>query len=156
MAEPVFKPAVLYRDAGAALDWLERAFDFETTLKVTNAEGEVVHAEMGFRDGFVGIGVEWDFGAMRVRAPASMNGDNTQFTSVMLEEGIDAHCERARAAGARIIEEPKDQFYGDRTYRALDLEGHLWTFRMKTRAISHDAMERETGLKIKAPEQGHG
>jgi uncharacterized glyoxalase superfamily protein PhnB len=37
-------------------------------------------------------------------------------------------CERARAAGAEVLLEPEKQFYGDRTYRARDSEGHIWTF----------------------------
>jgi uncharacterized glyoxalase superfamily protein PhnB len=43
-------------------------------------------------------------------------------------EDIDAHCAHARAASATIVTEPATQFYGDRTYRAQDPEGHIWTF----------------------------
>ncbi len=43
-------------------------------------------------------------------------------------EDARAHCERARAHGARILMEPTDQVYGERQYNAEDLAGHLWTF----------------------------
>ncbi len=39
-----------------------------------------------------------------------------------------AHCERARAHGARILMEPTDFEYGERQYRAEDPAGHQWTF----------------------------
>src|SRR5215472_7123898 len=56
------------------------------------------------------------------------DGKNTQAVHVQLAEGedIDAHCERARKAGAEILQEPETQFYGDRTYRARDPEGYIW------------------------------
>ena len=62
------------------------------------------------------------------KSPASVGGANTQLVHVRLERDLDGHCERARKAGATIFQEPADQFYGDRTYRAFDHEGHCWSF----------------------------
>ena len=71
------------------------------------------------------IGSKWaDF----VETPNGLGGKNTQSVHVHLSEDIDAHCARARAAGAEILQAPQDQFYGDRVYRARDIAGHLWTF----------------------------
>ena len=69
---------------------------------------------------------------------------------VQLAEGedIDAHCARARAAGAEIIMEPADQFYGHRTYRARDPGGHVWTFSQVVRDVSAAEMESASGLKV--------
>ena len=67
---------------------------------------------------------------------------------VQLAEGIDAHCERARAAGARIEKEPETQFYGDRTYRAVDPEGHMWTFGQTVEVKSQDEWTAASGLKV--------
>ena len=72
----------------------------------------------------------------------------TQSINVHLEQDVDAHCERARAAGARIIAEPSDQFYGDCSYRAADLDGHVWNFGQTRRDISREEAERTSGLKI--------
>ena len=52
------------------------------------------------------------------RSPASLGGKNTQRVHVRIERGIDEHCTRSRQAGARIVKEPEDQFYGERTYIA--------------------------------------
>ncbi len=68
---------------------------------------------------------------------------------VELSEDIDGHCARARAAGAVIAAEPGDQFYGDRAYRAIDPEGHVWTFSMRVRDVTREEAEQASGLRIK-------
>lgn len=141
-----FTPSANYRDPKAALDWLERAFGFERVMVITNDKGEVEHAEMSFQGrGYVMIGGEWtDF----VASPASVGGRNTQRIHVHMTEGLDAHCERARAAGAQIVREPQEEFYGDRVYMVRDLEGHVWTFSQFIRKVSRAEAEAVTGLKI--------
>ena len=67
---------------------------------------------------------------------------------VRVPHDIDGHCERARAAGAVIVAEPEEQFYGDRTYRARDPEGHNWTFAQPVRAVSREEAEKASGLTI--------
>jgi uncharacterized glyoxalase superfamily protein PhnB len=161
MDRPVFVPSVFYKDALAALKWLEKAFGFETTTLVTDDEGRVGYSEMGFRGGFISVGGEWEgppIGSARMRSPASTDGIGSQFIRVNLNEGLDAHCEQARAAGARIIAEPEDQFYGARVYRAMDPEGHVWNFSQEVRVVSIEDQEAATGLKIKVglEEAGHG
>jgi uncharacterized glyoxalase superfamily protein PhnB len=79
---------------------------------------------------------------------------NTQALHVKLERDIDGHCERARAAGSSIIEEPEDQFYGDRTYRALDLEGHSWTFYVRIRDVPKEEAEAALGRKVEGRSDG--
>ena len=85
-------------------------------------------------------------------------GAGTQFMRITLPEGLDAHCEHARAAGARITDEPADQFYGARTYRAMDPEGHIWNFTEEVRVVSTEEMERASGLTFATalPETTHG
>jgi uncharacterized glyoxalase superfamily protein PhnB len=83
------------------------------------------------------------------RSPKSAGGKNTQQIHVQLQDDIDAHCARARAAGATIVAEPSDQFYGDRTYRALDPEGHLWTFGQRVKVLTLGEMEKASGLKLR-------
>ena len=142
---PSFGSAVSYRDPRAALDWIEKAFGFERSMVITDKDGRLAHSEMKFGDGYLMVGSEWaDF----VASPASVGGKNTQSIHVQLRDGIDSHCERARAAGAAILMEPADQFYGDRTYRARDLEGHVWSFAQTVRSVTREEAERASGLKI--------
>ena len=123
---PAVAPCVFYQDPVAAMKWLEAAFGFETTALVTDAEGKVGHAEMDCLGSPIGVGGEWagpQLGGAAMKSPKSLGGAGTQFMRITLPEGLDAHCEHARAAGARITDEPADQFYGARTYRAMDPSG---------------------------------
>jgi len=124
-ARATFGSALACKDPVAALDWLEKAFGFEPTMVITDDTGKLVHSEMSFGDGYIMVGDEW---AENVKAPSSVSGANTQRLSVHLAAGLDAHRDRARAAGAKITMEPTDQPYGARTYLAIDPEGHEWDF----------------------------
>jgi uncharacterized glyoxalase superfamily protein PhnB len=143
---PAFIPSIIYKDNRAALKWLQNAFGFEASEVLTAANGDIVHAEMSHGDGVIMIGSEF---AEWTRSPASIGGKNTQRVHVRLGSGIDEHCARARKAGAAIAMEPADQFYGDRTYMAVDHEGHHWTFYQPVRSTSKEEMEKETGFKYK-------
>jgi uncharacterized glyoxalase superfamily protein PhnB len=142
---PTFASAVFYQDPFAALDWLERAFGFKRSMVITGKDGKLAHAEMKFGDGYIMVGNEWaDF----VASPASVGRKNTQNIHVMLKDGLDAHCAQALAAGAQIIREPEDQFYGHRVYLAQDPEGHVWSFAQAVRDVSREEAEQASGLKI--------
>ncbi|HEY2533243.1 MAG TPA: VOC family protein [Xanthobacteraceae bacterium] len=142
---PSFIPSLIYRDNSAALKWLQAAFGFEVSSVLTDANDNIVHAEMSHGDGIVMIGSEFTEWA---KSPASVGGANTQRVHVQIEHGIDMHCERARKAGATIAMEPADQFYGARSYMAVDLEGHHWTFSQTIKHISAEAMEHASGFKF--------
>jgi uncharacterized glyoxalase superfamily protein PhnB len=145
---PSFISSLVYQDNRAALTWLQKAFGFDVSGILTDSRDNIVHAEMGHGDGIVMIGNEW---ADWARSPASLGGKNTQRIHVRLENGIDAHCERARQAGATIAMEPADQFYGERSYMAVDLEGHHWTFSQPIRHVSAEEMEKVGGFKFTKP-----
>jgi len=142
---PPFIPSLVYNDNRTALKWLEKAFGFEPNEILTDSEGNIAHAEMSHGEGVIMVGSVW---AEWTASPASIGGKNTQRVHVRLDRDIDAHCERARAAGARIAMEPADQFYGDRTYTAVDHEGHYWTFAQPVREVSLAEMEQATGFKF--------
>lgn len=142
---PVFTPAVFYRDPLAALTWLQEAFGFTRGMLITDAQGGFGHAEMRCGDGTIMVGGEW---AESIASPASVGSRNTQNVHVLLPEGLDAHCAHARAVGAVIVQEPTEQFWGDRNYRARDPEGHLWTFCQVVRAVTREEAERASGLRI--------
>jgi uncharacterized glyoxalase superfamily protein PhnB len=132
----------------AALAWLQKAFGFELAMLIepTPDSPTTMHAEMTLAGmGRVMVGAEWSGWA---RSPASVGGANTANVHVDLETDVDAHCERARQAGAVIDMEPADQFYGARTYRAKDPEGHVWTFAQPIRQVSREEAERVSGFKI--------
>jgi uncharacterized glyoxalase superfamily protein PhnB len=150
MDEPIFTSAVHYQDPKAALEWLERAFGFEVTMAIEGPDDapDMCHYEMSHEGrGRIMIGAEW---MESVRSPASVGGVNTQCVHVQIPSDLDEHCERARAAGAAIVADPADQFYGDRTYRAADPEGHIWSFAMRVREVSRSEAEAALGQHIMA------
>jgi uncharacterized glyoxalase superfamily protein PhnB len=137
--------AVVYDDQKAAMDWLTKAFGFEVCMLLEGADGKPAHVEMSFGDGVIMIASTF---TECLGGPKSVNGKNTQFLHVHLETDIDAHCEKALAMGATLMQEPTTQFYGDRTYRCFDPEGHLWTFAQTVKVVTREEAEAATGLKI--------
>jgi uncharacterized glyoxalase superfamily protein PhnB len=81
------------------------------------------------------------------KSPRTLNGTCSANVHVYVDN-VNAHCEHARAAGATIVMEPQDQFYGDRAYRARDPEGHVWSFSEHVRDVTPAEMEASTGLKV--------
>ena len=142
---PNLVSAVIYRDPKAALKWLEEAFGFELFMLIEDAEGNLAHSEMRFGNAAVMVGNEW---SADHKSPASLDGKTTQTVNIHVPDDVDAHCERARRAGAQIIAEPETQFYGDRTYRCRDPEGHIWTVSQTVRQTSREEAEAASGLKI--------
>jgi uncharacterized glyoxalase superfamily protein PhnB len=133
---PRISSALFYDDAAKAIDWLGRAFGFETRLKVEGDDGGIVHSELVFGDGVVMVASASK--GPRRKSPRSIDGANTQSLFAYVDD-VEAHCGRARGAGAKILSEPKTTDYGaewwvDRGYEAEDLEGHRWYFaqRMST------------------------
>ena len=143
----IFRASVIYQDDRAALEWLQKAFGFETALVITDDSDEIVHAEMKYRGALVMIAREF---TADVKSPKSMGGKNTQMLHIQVDTDIDAHYARARAAGATVIAEPSDQFYGDRSYRVMDPEGHIWVFSQTMKVMSIEEMEKAAGgLKLR-------
>ncbi len=119
---PRISPYLNYEDTGAMMDWLAKAFGLTERHSQRSPDGVVMHAEMALHDGVVMMGSPGG----EFRNPKNL-GQSTHSLYVYIDD-LEAHCDRARAAGAEIIEEPADQPYGDRRYGARDPEGHLWYF----------------------------
>ena len=147
---PSVSSALCYRDPKAAFHWLEEVFGFEPAMVILDEQDNLVHSEMRFGDGVIMVGNEW---STDHASPASLGGKNTQTVHVQLTDDLDGHCERARAAGAEILAEPETQFYGDRTYRARDLEGHIWTFGQTVQAMTPAEWDAALGGGVKTQER---
>ncbi len=139
---PSLASSVCYQDPKAALKWLEEAFGFEPVMVVINEDGTLGHSEMRFGDGLIYVGREWD---ETHRSPASLDGRNTQSIHIQVESGLDALFDRAKEAGAKVLREPADQFYGDRSAMVADPEGHVWSFGQTLKQMSFDEMKAAGG-----------
>ncbi|HZC17326.1 MAG TPA: VOC family protein [Caulobacteraceae bacterium] len=139
---PSLSSGVYYQDPKAALEWLEKAFGFEPVMVVINEDGTLGHSEMRFGDGLLFVGREWD---ATHQSPASLGGKNTQSLHIQVESGLDELFERARVAGAVVLREPADQFYGDRSAMVADPEGHVWSLGQTLKAMSYEEMKTAGG-----------
>jgi uncharacterized glyoxalase superfamily protein PhnB len=139
------RSAVFYQDPKAALAWLEKAFGFELSMLLEDAEGNVAHSQMELGDSYIMVGQEW---SADHKSPKSIGGKNTQTLHIQIDDDLEAHYQRAKAAGAEIMAEPETQFYGDRTYRCRDPEGHIWTVSQTVKVVSREEAEAASGLKI--------
>jgi uncharacterized glyoxalase superfamily protein PhnB len=122
-------PALRYGDARAAIEFLCNAFGFEKNFVVDGPDNTVAHAQLIFGNGMIMLGShphEGEYGQW-VQPPQPPALVNTQGIYCIVKDP-DAHCARARAAGAKIVMPPTDQDYGGRDYTARDPEGHVWTF----------------------------
>ena len=119
---PVVTPYLYYEDAGAAMDWLVAAFGLSERMRMTDDDGRINHGELEIGSGIVMLGQP----GPDYKSPKNQ-GRATAGVHVYVDD-VNAHYERAKAAGAEITQEPADQEYGDRRYDAKDPEGHDWFF----------------------------
>jgi uncharacterized glyoxalase superfamily protein PhnB len=136
---PRISSALYYEDPSKAIDWLCRAFGFEVRLKVEGDGGRIEHSELAFGEGLVMVGGTHKREKFPyVRAPRDVGGGNTQNMMVYVDD-VEAHCKRAREAGATIVSEPQTHDYGedywtDRGYECEDVGGHHWWFYERLRS----------------------
>ncbi len=133
---PRISSSLVYDNPAAAIDWLVKAFGFEVRLRVEGDTGRIEHAELSFGDGLIMMGSGRP-GTTHRKSPQSLGGANTQGLAVYVDD-VEAHCTRARAAGATIATEPMtsdygDDYWSDRNYEAVDPEGHHWWFMQRLR-----------------------
>jgi uncharacterized glyoxalase superfamily protein PhnB len=114
-------PVLKYKDAHAAIDFLERAFGFERRQVHEGDGGAIVHAELGFGDQMLGLS------STGVGNPVFEQGAGRTTVYVAVDE-VDALHDRAKSAGAEIVMAPQDQDYGSRDFAARDPEGNIWSF----------------------------
>lgn len=126
MAWPDIIPFIRYEDPKAMLDWLERAFGFQRHAAYEDG-GQVVHAEVVYGSGMFMVGPTRADDPGSAQTPNQVGGRATGGMYVVVDDP-DAHCERARAAGAEVTRGPEDMDYGSREYSARDPEGHTWSF----------------------------
>jgi len=126
-------PVLVYPDVREAVAWLAAAFGFAERVRI----GEDHRAQLSFGDGAVIVAdVRGD------RRPPRP-GESTNSVLVRVHDAR-AHCDHARAAGARILMEPTDFEYGERQYHAEDLAGHHWTFSQTLADVAPETWGGET------------
>ena len=123
-ATPRITPVLAYADIAAAQAFLVEAFGFNGGELHRTEDGQVVHGEVHADGQSI-----WLHRTNPDHGLASPQSREQVFGGLaILVDDVDAHCDRARNAGAVIDHEPQDQPYGRREYGARDTEGHRWWF----------------------------
>ena len=119
-------PALRYRDAQGAIAWLCKALGFERRAVYEDGEGGIAHAQLTLGNGLIMVSsARDDAWGQRMAQPDEIGGRETQCCCLTVAD-VDAHYQRAIAAGAEIIEPLEAKDYGGKGYACLDPEGHLW------------------------------
>jgi PhnB protein len=132
---PRITPYLLYEDVASMLDWLTRTFGFRERMRMKGPDGRVVHAEMELEDGVVMMGCP----GPDYRNPKRLGGSTSNL--YVYVDDVDKHFRHAKESRAKILEEPADQFYGDRRYGAEDPEGQVWFFATHVRDVAPEDMK---------------
>jgi PhnB protein len=136
-------PYLAYEDAAAAIAFLCEAFGFEERYRLEMPDGRIGHAELAFCDNVLMLASSYP--ELGFTSPAKLPSVHASLHIDV--EDVDAHCVRARTAGATIASDPADQPHGDRSYRALDPEGHRWSFSTRVREMTPDEIRAAYGAK---------
>ncbi|MFE9631034.1 VOC family protein [Streptomyces sp. NPDC006463] len=130
-------PHIMVADAPAAIAFYVRAFGAVEEFRIDRPEGGVLHAEIRIGEAVLMLG---DTSEGPFTAPPALGG-----TSVALHvfvPDVDALARTAVAAGAELVQEPADQFHGDRTAILRDPSGHLWVFLTHLEEVSREELTR--------------
>ena len=125
----VILPHLTYRNVADALAWLTKAFGFVEHYRFGEPGGRVNGAQMHLGDAWIMLN-----SARAGSASPAQAGHQTQSLTVFVDD-VDAHCERAKLTGAKIVEDLHETAYGERQYGVEDLEGHHWLFSRHARDV---------------------
>lgn len=122
----VILPHIIYQDLDAAVEWLKRVFGFEEHYRY----GEPVSgAQLHLGNAWIMVNA-----AKKGEASPTKLGYGTQCLTIFLQD-VEGHYERAKAAGAKILEHPHETIYGEWQYAVEDLDGHRWLFSRHARDV---------------------
>lgn len=124
-------PYLYYNDTASALDFLCAAFGFEERMRMPRPDGRVMHAEVVCGNDVIMLGTPADEDRPALDAMPMRHGGVMCYI-----DDVDAHYAKACEAGAVIVSELQDKFYGDRMYSAADIEGHHWHFATHVKDVS--------------------
>jgi uncharacterized glyoxalase superfamily protein PhnB len=120
-------PALRYRNAPAAMEWLTKVLGFARHAVYENPDGTIAHAELTLNGGMIMLGStkDDDYGR-RFRSPREAGEVETRSAYVVVADA-DLVYGRAQEAGAKFLRPIEDMHYGSREFTVMDPEGHSWS-----------------------------
>ena len=130
-------PYLFYNDVAGAVQWLEDKFGFKKRFEMPGPDGSIMHADMTMDDGVIMMGRASE--EAESKSPSELAAVHQSLYVYVAD--VDAHFEHANKAGAQIVLEPEDMFWGDRMYAVKDLEGHHWSFAQHIKDVAPEDMK---------------
>ncbi|HAH45691.1 VOC family protein [Gimesia sp.] len=131
-------PYLRTRDAAAAIKFYQRAFGAVEDFRLTEPGGRIGHAELKF--GSATIMVSDEYPEYGIYAPTASTPTGSAIH--LHVQDVDAMTQEAVQAGASLIMEPADQFYGERAAKIRDPFGHEWLLGSHIEDVTHEEMQR--------------
>jgi PhnB protein len=133
-------PHIMVDDAATAIDFYRQAFGARERFRVDASGGGILHAEITIGQSTLMLGdASTDEAQIAAfTAPGSLGG--TTVALHVFVPDVDALAKRAEAAGAEIVQPPKDMFHGDRTVILKDPSGHMWVFLTHIEDVSEEKL----------------
>jgi len=144
MAKPIpagyhsVTPAIVVRDAAAAIDFYKKAFGAEEIDRMAGPDGSIMHAEIRIGDSILMLGEENE--QWGTKSPLSLNGVHGSLHIYV--EDADAAFNRALKAGATVRYPLEDAFWGDRYGKVTDPFGHEWGLATRVKDMTKAEMEK--------------
>lgn len=131
-------PYLCIKNAASAIEFYKQAFGATESARLTAPNGKIGYAEIKIGDSHIMLADE--FPDMGVHSPQSLGG--SPVTLYLYVEDVDALADRAVAAGAKLVREVEDQFYGDRSGKLTDPFGHIWNIATHKQDVALEEIER--------------
>ncbi len=142
-------PYLRVRDANAAIDFYKKAFGAVEEFPLSEPGGRIGHAQLKF--GTFTVMLSDEYPEYDIQGPEAFGGTGS---SVHLHvDDVDMMTDQAVEAGATLIMEPKDQFYGERASKVVDPFGHEWLLGSHIEDVSHEEMQRRFSAMFETSER---
>lgn len=128
---PVLSSVTVLDDCAKAIDWYKTVLGAKQRLRMDMPNGHVAHCELGFGDAVLMLG-----------SPMPPQFPSKKASLAVFVKNCDATYKEALAAGARSMQEPADQFYGDRSARFEDPFGNEWSIMTHIKNVSEKEMKK--------------
>jgi PhnB protein len=138
-------PYLRVSSARAAIEFYQQAFGATEKYRLTEPSGRIGHAELAFGAATVMLSDEYPESDLRGPQAGGATG-----SSIHLHvDDCDAMIRRAVELGARVLREPTNQFYGERSGTIRDPFGHDWLIGHHIEDVSTDEMQRRYSAMLK-------
>jgi PhnB protein len=131
-------PYLVVSDAAGLIEFIKQAFGAEEMMRMTNPDGSIGHTEMRVE------------GCVIMLSQAKDQWKPMPCMLYIYVRDVDAVFQRAVAAGASVVREPKDEFYGDRTAGVQDVCGNQWWLGTHKEDVSSDELQRRHAAALAA------